>query len=68
MSRQIEEFDLITTDGFDELFSLVKRDDIELDDDTVVILCSRLFDQYMSGTPDFRHAVIKLVKLIRVRS
>ena len=67
MSRQLEEFDLLTTDGFEELYHLVKIRDIEFDDDTVVILCDRLFEQYPSRSDDRRNAVIKLVRLIRKR-
>ena len=65
--NQLTEFDVLTCDGFDELFELVKIRNIDLDDDVVVILFRRLAEQYPRGSWDFRNATEKVVGLIRER-
>lgn len=64
MARQIEDFDVMTTEGFEELFHLVKVQDITVDEDVLVILFNRLNENYPRGTWDRRQALKKLAGYI----
>lgn len=62
--RKVTEFDILTTDDFNELLQLIKVGGIALDDDVLLILFNRLGDDYPKGSWDRRHAVIKLANYI----